>query len=98
MTTKTVCFDLDDTLIREIHSVMLPCILNGKEKEHSVIQEKEETGELDYITADHLRAELFLGLDEAVIAERFLEVAKPLSLIHISALGAEWVWEKQSIT
>ena len=52
MTTKTVCFDLDDTLIREIHSVMLPCILNGKEKEHSVIQEKEETGELDYITAE----------------------------------------------
>ncbi|EQB86250.1 hypothetical protein M918_15030 [Clostridium sp. BL8] len=30
--TKLVCFDLDDTLIREIHSVMLPCILNGKEK------------------------------------------------------------------
>ena len=81
MTTKTVCFDLDDTLIREIHSVMLPCILNGKEKEHSVIQEKEETGELDYITADRLRAELFLGLDEAVIAERFLEVAKPLKNI-----------------
>ena len=78
---KAVCFDLDDTLIREIHSVMLPCILNGKEKEHSVIQEKEETGELDYITADHLRAELLLGLDEAVIAERFLEVAKPLKNI-----------------
>lgn len=81
MTAKTVCFDLDDTLFREIHSVMLPCILNGKEKEHSVIQEKEETGELDYIAADHLRAKLLLGLDEAVIAERFLEVARPLKNI-----------------
>ncbi|WP_367179361.1 hypothetical protein [Clostridium sp.] len=39
---KLVCFDLDDTLIREIHSVMLPCILNGKENEHSLIQKQEE--------------------------------------------------------
>ena len=40
---KLVSFDLDGTLIRGIHSVMLPCILNGKEKEHSIIQEKEES-------------------------------------------------------
>lgn len=50
MQVKLVCFDLDDTLIREIHSVMLPCILNGKEYEHSKIQAKEDSGELDYIT------------------------------------------------
>lgn len=49
---KLVCFDLDDTLIREIHSVMLPCILNGKEKEHSFIQEQEEKGLINYIAAD----------------------------------------------
>jgi len=78
---KLVCFDLDDTLIREIHSVMLPCILNGKEKEHSLIQEQEEKGLLDYISADYLRSELLLGLEERKIAESFLEIAKPLKNI-----------------
>ena len=29
---KLVCFDLDETLIRDIHSVMYLCMLNGKEK------------------------------------------------------------------
>lgn len=78
---KLVCFDLDDTLIREIHSVMLPCILNGKEKEHSLIQEQEEKGLLDYISADYLRSELLLGLEERKIAQSFLELAKPLKNI-----------------
>ncbi|MBU3203583.1 HAD family hydrolase [Clostridium algidicarnis] len=78
---KLVCFDLDDTLIKEIHSVMLPCILNGKEKEHSFIQEQEEKGIIDYISADYLRAELLLGLEEREIAESFLEIAKPLKNI-----------------
>jgi len=61
---KLVCFDLDDTLIREIHSVMLPCILNGKENEHSFIQEQEEKGMINYKSADYLRAvvsEFFYG-------------------------------------
>jgi phosphoserine phosphatase len=79
---KLVCFDLDDTLIREIHSVMLPCILNGKEKEHSFIQEQEEKGLIDYISADYLRAELLLGLEESKIAQCFLEIAKPLKNIN----------------
>ncbi len=78
METKLVCFDLDDTLIREIHSVMLPCILNDKEKEHSFIQEREEKGLIDYKTADYLRAQLLLGLEESKIAECFLDIAKPL--------------------
>ncbi|MDP4145454.1 MAG: HAD family phosphatase [Bacillota bacterium] len=78
---KLVCFDLDDTLIREIHSVMLPCILNGKEKEHSFIQEQEEKGLINYISADYLRAELLLGLEERKIAQSFLEIAKPLKNI-----------------
>lgn len=78
---KLICFDLDDTLIREIHSVMLPCILNGKEKEHSFIQEKEEKGLINYISADYLRAELLLGLEERKIAQSFLEIAKPLKNI-----------------
>lgn len=79
--SKLVCFDLDDTLIREIHSVMLPCILNGKEKEHSFIQEQEEKGMIDYISADYLRAELLSGLEECKIAQSFLEIAKPLKNI-----------------
>ncbi|KNY25905.1 HAD family hydrolase [Pseudobacteroides cellulosolvens] len=78
---KLVCFDLDDTLIREVHSVMLPCILNGKEKEHSLIQEQEEKGVIDYISADYLRAELLLGFEESKIAQYFLEIAKPLKNI-----------------
>jgi phosphoserine phosphatase len=78
---KLVCFDLDDTLIREIHSVMLPCILNGKEKEHSLIQEQEEKGLINYKSADYLRAELLLGLEECKIAQSFLEIAKPLKNI-----------------
>lgn len=78
---KLVCFDLDDTLIREIHSVMLPCILNGKEKEHSFIQEKEEKGLINYISADYLRAELLQNLEEDKIAQSFLEIAKPLNNI-----------------
>lgn len=78
---KLVCFDLDDTLIREIHSVMLPCILNGKKKEHRCIQEQEEKGEIDYKAADYLRAKLLLGLEEHKIAQCFLELAKPLKNI-----------------
>lgn len=60
---------------------MLPCILNGKEKEHSLIQEQEEKGLLDYISADYLRSELLLGLEERKIAQSFLEIAKPLKNI-----------------
>ena len=78
---KLVCFDLDDTLIREIHSVMLPCILNGKEKEHSFIQEQEENGLIDYKSADYLRVKLLLGLEERKITQSFLEIAKPLKNI-----------------
>ena len=78
---KLACFDLDDTLIREIHSVMLPCILNGKEREHSFIQEQEDQGVLNYISADYLRAELLLGLEEREIAQSFLKIAKPLKNI-----------------
>jgi len=81
MQTKLVCFDLDHTLIQEIHSVMLPCILNGREQDHKVIQAKEEAGLIDYIEADHLRAKLLSGLDEKEIDKCFLDIAKPLKNI-----------------
>ena len=76
--TRLVSFDLDDTLIRGIHSVLLPCILNGKEKECVAIDEKEAAGALDYISADYLKAELFEGLPITRIAESFLDIAHPL--------------------
>jgi len=81
MSIKLVCFDLDDTLIREIHSVMLPCLLNGKEQEHAIIQEKEEQEQLNYMEADYLRAKLLSGLEEEKISKCFLAVARPLNNI-----------------
>lgn len=79
--TKLVCFDLDDTLTKDIHSVMLPCILNGKEEQHAVIQKQEDDGLLDYISADYQRAVLLAGLRESEIKEKFLEIARPLNNI-----------------
>lgn len=81
MQTKVVCFDLDDTLIREVHSVMLPCILNGQAEAHDRIQSREELGEIDYITADYERVKLLEGLQETRIEEAFLTLAKPLKRI-----------------
>lgn len=39
---KLICFDLDDTLIRAFHSVMIPCIINNKKSENDIIKKKEE--------------------------------------------------------
>ena len=41
--TKLISFDLDDTLIREIHSVMLPCILNGRERCMQLFRNRKKT-------------------------------------------------------
>jgi phosphoserine phosphatase len=60
---------------------MFPCILNGKEAEHAVIQAKEEAGEIDYIAADYLRAKLLAGLPEDRLEESFLGIVKPLKSI-----------------
>ena len=78
---KLVCFDLDDTLIREIHSDMLLCILNGKEREHEIIQFMDKNGMLNCIALDSLRARLSAGLDEAAVSKRFLDVIEPLKNI-----------------
>ena len=79
---KLACFDLDDTLIRDRHSVLIPCILNGKEKECREIDAREMAGELDYISADYLKAELFKGLVVSKIEESFTEIAIPLGSIR----------------
>jgi len=80
-TPRLVCFDLDDTLIYEKHSVMIPCIMNKKELEHDIIQKSEEAGEIDYQAADYLRACLLKGLKESKIKEDFLKIAKPIKNI-----------------
>ena len=87
---KLVCFDLDDTLIKDIDSVMIPCILNGKEKEQSIIKAREKSGEIDYVTADYLSVKLFKGLAEYKIKDSFFDAAKPLDNIGhaIDALHA----------
>jgi len=82
MKIKLVCFDLDGTLIRGIHSCMFPCILNGKEDGHAPIQVREESGELDYQAADTLRAQLFKGLEERLLTPSFLDIMKPLENIE----------------
>ena len=43
-----------------------------------MIQHKEENGLLDYIAADHLRAQLLVGLEQNKISQHFLDIAKPL--------------------
>lgn len=79
--TKLICFDLDDTLIREFHSVMIPCIINNKKTEHDIIQQKEEDGLINYKEADYLRAELLEGLSVAKLKSDFLKYARPLQNI-----------------
>lgn len=78
---RLICFDLDDTLIRDIHSVMIPCLIHGKAREHDEIQNREMAKEIDYMTADYLRASLLKGLEEALIKSDFLKYARPLKNI-----------------
>jgi phosphoserine phosphatase len=79
---KLICFDLDDTLIRKFHSVMIPCIINNKKAEHDIIQQKEEDGLINYIAADYLRAELLEGLSVAKLKSDFMKHARPLKNIR----------------
>lgn len=80
--TKLICFDLDDTLIRKFHSVMIPCLINNKEAEHDIIQQKEENGIINYIEADYFRAELFEGLSVSKLRSDFMNYARPLRNIR----------------
>lgn len=82
---KLVCFDLDDTLIREIHSVMFLCILNGKYEQLLEIEKRELSGELDWIEADYNKTRLIKGLDETEIQKEFDDILKPLANIALTA-------------
>ena len=79
--TKLVCFDLDGTLIKEIHSVMFLCILNGNLAPLREIEALESSGSLDWIEADHRKALLLEGLRESKIREEFHRILKPLKNI-----------------
>jgi phosphoserine phosphatase len=79
--TKLVCFDLDHTLIYEIHSVMYPCILNGKYQEVLEVEKQEANGVYDWIEADYHRAKLIEGLHIESLKEHFDSVIKPIKNI-----------------
>lgn len=78
---KLVCFDLDHTLIYEIHSVMYPCILNGKYNEVLEVEKNEENGVYDWIEADYNRAALIEGLHIESLEKHFDNIIKPIKNI-----------------
>jgi phosphoserine phosphatase len=79
--TKLICFDLDDTLIREIHSVMYLSILNNRVEETIEIEKREANGEITWIEADYLYAELAYGLNIEKVSTEFNNVLKPINNI-----------------
>ena len=78
---KLVCFDLDYTLIYEVHSVLYPCIVNGKQVEAYEIEKLEGQGVYDWIEADHYRALLLKGLHVDALDENFDNIIKPIKNI-----------------
>ncbi len=79
---KAVCFDLDDTLIKEIHSVMYLSILNDKLDELIEIEREEQERKCDWIEADYLKAELARGVPVTRIEEQFDTILKPIKNVN----------------
>ncbi len=75
---KLVCFDLDDTLIRGIHSVMYLCKINGKLDELIEIEKREADGEFNWIEADYHKAKLVIGLSESEVYSNFDKTLEPM--------------------
>lgn len=75
---RLVCFDLDDTLTREIDSVKLLCMLNDSLDPVLAIDRREAAGELHWIEADHHRARLLRGLAADRVREGFRRIMKPI--------------------
>lgn len=75
---KLACFDLDHTLIYGVHSVLFPCLINGKYREARLIDEKEEKGLMNWIDADFERAKLIQGLNVACLKENFDMILTPI--------------------
>lgn len=79
--TKLICFDLDDTLIREIHSVMYLSVLNNKLEEIVEIEKREANGEFTWIEADYYKAKLAQGLDIEKVSTEFNRILNPIKNI-----------------
>lgn len=73
-----VCFDLDDTLTREIDSVTYLCMLAGRLAEKNAIQALEDRGEIDWVTCDHRKAALLAGLPVEKALTEFARIIRPL--------------------
>ncbi|SMP72739.1 HAD family hydrolase [Anoxynatronum buryatiense] len=69
--TKTVCFDMDGTLITNTNSVEYLCFLSGKADEVRDVEKREEQDEISWIEADYIKAKLFTGLEVKTIEEEF---------------------------
>lgn len=80
---KLVCFDLDDTITREIDSVTYLCVLAGKIEESNEITTRESAGEIYWIDADYMRAELFAGLSALDLKDKLTDYLKPLKNIDV---------------
>lgn len=80
--TKLVCFDLDDTLIREIHSVMYLCKINDRLAELIEIEKREANSEFTWIEADYYKARLAKGLFVDKAYSEFNNTVKPIENIH----------------
>jgi len=76
--TSLICFDLDDTLIRQIHSVMYLSVLNNKLEELIEIEKREANGEFTWIEADYYKAKCAKGLDIDKVATEFNRVLRPM--------------------
>jgi phosphoserine phosphatase len=81
-TVKLVCFDLDDTLIREVHSVMYLAVVNNKLDELMEIERSEARGDFSWIEADYYKAKLAKGLNLDIARSEFLNIVKPISNIR----------------
>ena len=67
---RLVCFDLDGTVMLRPNSLQYLCRLNdAPEDTLTDIDERERTGEVDWIAADHERARLIAGLAVAVVGQ-----------------------------
>lgn len=78
---KLACFDLDGTLTREIHSVMLLCILNDQLEQLLEIEKLEHDGSLHWVEADYHKAALIKGLPVVGLVEGFINNMKSLQNI-----------------
>jgi len=84
--TSLICFDLDDTLIREIHSVMYLSILNNKLEELLEGEKREAKGEFTWIEANYHKVKCAQGLNVEKIATELNRVLRPIRHVaHVIA-------------